>query len=133
MTREEQIEKAEIKYFNETIFDGCDYVGEVAKTAAFIAGANWADENPNKKLVYTKQELLDMGFGFDLNGNIQTPNECYERSIKYTEYKKQKLIEKACEVLKSIIDEDVFVKCGNVIKIMTADEFSEYFRKAMEE
>ena len=51
MTREEQIEKAEIKYFDGTRFDGCDYVGEAAKTAAFIAGANWADENPKEGLV----------------------------------------------------------------------------------
>ena len=51
MTREEQIEKAEIEYFNKTSFDGCDYVGEVAKTAAFIAGAKWADEHPKEGLV----------------------------------------------------------------------------------
>lgn len=51
MTREEQIEKAEIEYFNKTSFDGCDYVGEAAKTAAFIAGAKWADENPKEGLV----------------------------------------------------------------------------------
>ena len=50
MTREEQIEKAEIKYFDETCFDGCDYIGEAAKTAAFIAGAEWADEHPKEGL-----------------------------------------------------------------------------------
>lgn len=51
MTREEEIKKAEVEYFNETYFDGCDYVGEVAKTAAFIAGAKWADEHPKDGLV----------------------------------------------------------------------------------
>ena len=51
MTREEQIEKVEIKYFDETRFDGCDDVGEAAKTAAFIAGAKWADEHPKEGLV----------------------------------------------------------------------------------
>ena len=51
MTREEKIKKAEIEYSNETHFDGCDYVGEVAKTAAFIAGAKWADEHPKDGLV----------------------------------------------------------------------------------
>lgn len=131
MIREEQIKQQADKYNSEDF--GEDITSIISERIAFIEGAKWADANPNKKLVYTKQELLDMGFGFDLNGNIRTPNECYESSIKYTEYRKQKLIDKACKVLKSIIDEDVFVKCDNVIKIMNADEFSEYFRKAIEE
>lgn len=53
--------------------------------------------------------------------------------IRGAKWDYETMIEKACKVLKSIIDEDVFVKCGNVIKIMNADEFSEYFRKAMED
>lgn len=131
MIREEQIKQQADKYNSEDF--GEDITSIISERIAFIEGAKWADANPNKKLVYTKQELLDMGFGFDLNGNIRTPNECYESSIKYTEYRKQKLIDKACKILKSIIDEDVFVKCDNVIKIMNTDEFSEYFRKAIEE
>jgi hypothetical protein len=46
MTREEQIQQAEINYSDDTIFDGCDYIGQVAKQEAFIAGAKWADANP---------------------------------------------------------------------------------------
>ena len=37
---------------------------------AFIAGAKLYDKNPNKELVYTKKELLNIGFGFDLNCKI---------------------------------------------------------------
>jgi hypothetical protein len=44
ITREEQIKQAEIKYSNDTLFDGCDYIGQVAKQEAFIAGAEWADK-----------------------------------------------------------------------------------------
>lgn len=44
MTREEQIKQAEVKYSDDTLFDGCDYIGQVAKQEAFIAGAKWADE-----------------------------------------------------------------------------------------
>lgn len=44
MTREEEIKQAEIKYSNDTLFDGCDYIGQVAKQEAFIAGAKWADK-----------------------------------------------------------------------------------------
>lgn len=51
MTREEQIQQAEINYSDDTIFDGCDYIGQVAKQEAFIAGAKWADENPKDGMV----------------------------------------------------------------------------------
>lgn len=51
MTREEQIRQAEINYSDDTIFDGCDYIGQVAKQEAFIAGAKWADEHPNPDTV----------------------------------------------------------------------------------
>lgn len=43
------------------------------------------------------------------------------------------MIEKACQWLIEKIDEDVLIKCGSVIKCIDAVEFSEYFRKAMEE
>lgn len=81
--------------------------------------------NMSEKNYYTKQELLDMGFAFDLNGNIRTPNECYESAIKYTEYRKQKLIDNACMRLKEIID--VEHDYAN-----SADKLINDFRKAME-
>lgn len=58
MKREEQIKQAEIKYSNDTLFDGCDYIGQVAKQEAFIAAAKWADEHP-KNGVVNKQELIE--------------------------------------------------------------------------
>ena len=42
-------------------------------------------------------------------------------------------LNKACEVLKNIIVDDVFTNRGSVIKYMSANEFIEYFRKATEE
>ena len=42
-------------------------------------------------------------------------------------------LDKACKVLKNIIVDDVFTNRGSVIKYMSANEFIEYFRKAMEE
>ena len=41
-------------------------------------------------------------------------------------------LDKACEVLKNTIDDDVLVKCGSVIKCMSINEFVEYFCKIME-
>ena len=42
-------------------------------------------------------------------------------------------LDKACEVLKNIIVDDVFTNRGSIIKYMSANEFIEYFRKATEE
>lgn len=55
MSRDEEIKKAEIKYSDDTLFDGCDYVGQFAKQEAFIAGAKWADEHPQ----HSKKEFID--------------------------------------------------------------------------
>lgn len=44
MKREEQIKQAEVKYSDDTLFDGCDYIGQVAKQEAFITAAKWADK-----------------------------------------------------------------------------------------
>lgn len=57
MTREEQIQQAEINYSVDTMFDGCDYIGQEAKQEAFIAGAKWADEHPEREMI-NKQEFI---------------------------------------------------------------------------
>ena len=41
-------------------------------------------------------------------------------------------LEQVCECLKNIIDDDVLVKCGSVIKCMDVDDFILYLRKTME-
>lgn len=100
---------------------------DIAKES-FIEGAKWADENPDKNLVYTKQELLNMGFGFDLNGNISTPQEIEERSKKYINHRKSKRIEKACEWL-----EEKNKTCMYELEMILGKQFINDFKKAMEE
>lgn len=58
MSRDEEIKQAEIKYSDDTLFDGCDYVGQFAKQEAFIAGAKWADEHPKPEMV-NRQEFIE--------------------------------------------------------------------------
>ena len=71
ITREEQIKQAEIKYSNDTLLDGCDYIGQVAKQEAFIAGARWVDEHPKEgmvsleKVYATLREMLYTGDVYD--------------------------------------------------------------------
>ena len=83
----------------------------------FKNGAEWANNR-------IKEELKNKGFEFDLNGNICTPEEAYERAIRHTEYRKQKLIDKACAWLQdSVYDRYIEMHEDNI----------EDFRKAMEE
>lgn len=135
MTREEQIEKAWVgKYFQSN---------HRYDEKSFKEGAKWADSNPNKKLVYTKQELMDMGYGFDINGNISTPQEIEERSKKYIKYRKNKWIDKACEWLSKTLyihTEEIEDKHWNKTKTfdwVTSDydsviDFIDGFRKEMD-
>lgn len=129
MTREEQIKQQADKYIGHSEDFGED-INTTIERIAFIEGAKWADNNHDKKYVYTKQELLNMGFAFDLNGNIRTPNECYESAIKYTEYRKQKLIDRGCEylylTLRNSYDEDGIHK---VVSGNSLTEFIEGFKK----
>lgn len=65
MTREEEIDNALVAYSNETEFDGCDYIGEVAKEKAFIAGAKWADKHPyNPSIKWMTDTPIDVKYYF---------------------------------------------------------------------
>lgn len=121
--REEEIKQAEIKYSYDTLFDGCDYIGQYAKQEAFIAGAKWADEHPDSKHTYTKQQLIDMGFAFTINGDIVTPEQSNEYLKKYLQYQKQKFIKNACDWLVGNAEDSVESALYLVAK----------FKRAMEE
>lgn len=88
----------------------------------FIQGAEWSDNNPDKRNVYTKDELRKMGFGFDLNGNIVTPKEEEEMIKEYIVYKKKQWLDKACEWLK---------EQEEMIGISFQEDFIIRFREAM--
>lgn len=104
----------------------CDWIAIAA------AKRHLSTLKPNyKNLVYTKHELRDMGFGFDLNGNICTPQEIEERSKKYINYRKNKLIEKACHWLKNY-RQDTPDGLGYIAGIVN-DKTIEDFRKIMYE
>lgn len=124
--REKQINEfansqVDCEFFNEDLYEG------------IIIGAKWADEHPDSKRTYTKQQLIDMGFAFTTNGDIVAPDQSNEDLKKYLKYQKRKFIEQAKEWLGKTIDDDVLVKCGSVIKCIDVDEFVLYFCKAMEE
>lgn len=69
ITREKQIKQAEIKYSNDTLLDGCDYIGQVAKQEAFIAGARWADKTIIDKACKWLSDNKD-NYIIDIEGEI---------------------------------------------------------------
>ena len=85
MTREEQI-NLYLKERNIPITS--------LEANSIIEGIKWADEHPDSKHTYTKQQLIDMGFAFTTNGDIVTPDQLNEDLKKYLEYQKQKFINK---------------------------------------
>lgn len=137
MKREEEIIDAGIEYtmsHNPVCIGGgafADEMREFNRSAAFEAGAKWADEHPNRNSVYTKQELRDMGFGFDLNGNIVTLDEMEEMAKRGHEYRKSRLIKKAVDWLSENAGHYIVSNGGGCwydsVRLMLA------FRKVMEE
>lgn len=85
--------------------------------------------------IYTKQQLIDMGFSFTLNGDIVTPDELEELYRKYVEYIKEKLIDKSCEYIRTHIwetvddDEDPIIES---VSNTTKEEFIKDFKRFME-
>lgn len=98
MQRKEQIQDAAADHRDWVCCGFIDPVAD-ARQESFVEGAEWADEHPNSKNVYTKQQLLDMGFAFTTNGDIVTPEQSNEDLKKYLQYQKQKFVKKAREWL----------------------------------
>lgn len=84
MTRKEQIKQAEVKYSNNTMFDGCDYVGQAAKEYAFIAGAKWADKNPKKGMVSIEKACEWWSEWFDTHNpyNMENCIDDFRKAMK---------------------------------------------------
>jgi hypothetical protein len=128
MKRKEQIDEfaysqVDCEFFNENLYEG------------IIIGAKWADEHPDSRHVYTKKQLLDMGFAFTTNGDIVTPEQSNEDLKKYLKYQKQKFIEKACKWLQENLSEGSdpdnypMVRCYDI----DMEDFINDFSREMEE
>lgn len=110
------------KYFTDSVYD------EIQDWFAYMCGIEFDDENGYPDFIC---DFTNYAWNVLCK---ETGN--YEACTDYVEpemVNKQEFIEKAKAWLKNNIDEDVFVKCGSVVKIMDAHDFSEYFCKVMEE
>jgi ABC-type transporter MlaC component len=92
---------------------------------SIIEGIEWADEHPDSKRTYTKQQLIDMGFAFTTNGDIVTPNQLNEDLKKYLKHQKQKFIKKGKEWISQSYT-------SGVLDWKNCDSIIERFCKAME-
>ena len=128
MEREKQIDEfansqVDCEFFNEDLYEG------------IIIGAKWADEHPDSKHIYTKQQLIDMGFAFTTNGDIVPPDQLNEDLKKYLEYQKRKFIEKSRKWLQENLSEGFdpdnypMVRCYDI----DMEDFIKDFIREMEE
>ena len=136
MTREEQIEKEWVKFAVQS--------NHRYDEKSFKEAIKWADEHPDSKHAYTKQQLIDMGFAFTTNGDIVTPDQLNEDLKKYLEYQKQKFIKKSKEWLERTLYIHTEIEKVNYWGIVNSESWvtSDYksvedfingFCKAMEE
>ena len=131
MERKNQIIKAGLEY--QDSLDEFERYHTYPKWA-FIDGAKWADEHPDSKHTYTKQQLIDMGFAFTTNGDIVPPDQLNEDLKKYLEYQKRKFIEKGKEwILNNFVSrgygDRLFYRSG----LYAPENIANDFCKAMEE
>ena len=82
----------------------------------------WLEKQDEHKDYYTKQELIDMGFSFTLNGDIVTPDEMMEDMKKYLVWKEKQGNKEY--VLKSSKDEDILKFVQYIEKEAKAYEFN---------
>ena len=121
--REKQIDEfansqVDCEFFNENLYEG------------IIIGAKWADEHPDSKHTYTKQQLIDMGFAFTTNGDIVTPDQLNEDLKKYLEYQKQKFINKLKKWLELETDWNMeYIEDGRNPNYGKIDELISYLNK----
>lgn len=129
MTREEERHEAAKKFAFSDKTETPDFYNVMND---FYYGALWADENPDAKRIYTKKQLMDMGFSFTTNGDIVTPDQLNEDLKKYLKYQKQKFIEKGKEWLFENIYKHVDDKYLSMTFRHTNDAIED-FEKWMEE
>ena len=109
---------------------------EIHKAAEnFAFSDKWADENTDAKRIYTKKQLVDMGFPFTTNGDIVTPDQLNEDLKKYLKYQKQKFIARTLSWLHENIEHFVEVKQSlhsAYEEFHLTENFDKEFIKAME-
>lgn len=74
-SRSEEIKQAAQAYYP------AGTLHEEKAVSAFIRGAKWADDSRPRS--YSKQELRNMGFAFDLNGDIVDPKKEHDITVNY--------------------------------------------------
>ena len=92
----------------------------------------------------TKEQIIDAGINYTMctrpvcmgGGAFEDKIKQYNRNPLFevgATWAKEVLIKEACEWLKNKVTDDVLLNCGSVIKVITVDELTKEFSKAMNE
>ena len=93
---DERIRKDIIKFLID-VNNGA-YTKSEIEIASWIA---WLEKQNKHKDYYTKQELIDIGFSFTLNGDIVTPDKMMEDMKKYLAWKEKQAEQKPTDKVES--------------------------------
>ena len=94
MTRKEEILNRAIEIVDKKYTDVGIKTTHEASVAACQEIAEWADENPDEKMI-AKYLYEKKGYPIDLNGNLPSFDETMKDTEKYLKYKQDKFIDKA--------------------------------------
>lgn len=115
----------------------CEYMIPIKKRDDWILIPNKFDPKPLKHFdnMTRDEEIKEAAEKrtLEIFGELDDFQDRTDGFIEGAKWADKTIIDKVCQWLMENIDEDVLVKCGSVIKCIDAVEFSEYFRKAMEE
>ena len=121
----------------DSLGNGEEYLQELIQDDFDIEDkGRWKVEVKELEKKMTKEEIRQAAqkeFAHQIEIGSKAPLSVQEGFINGAEWMQCKMIEKVAKWLRKNIDEDVSVPCGNVIKIISVDEFVEYFTKSMEE
>ena len=82
----------------------------------------------SNNVIYTKQELLNMGFLFDLNGNIISPTEESEHMKEYIKYRDKKKLDNICKWFDDMnFEREYLDSYGHFCKEMFINDFVNVF------
>lgn len=92
----------------------------------------------------TQQQIIDAGINYTMSTRpVCMGGAAFEEQIRQynrnplfevgATWAKEQVIKEACEWLKNNVTDDVLLNCGSVIKVITVDELTKEFSKAMNE
>ena len=114
---------AQDKYEEEYRHDTSCPTDEMSYRWGFQDGVDWATKNPDPNKTYSFEQLKELGFAFDLNGNICPPDVYIECDQNYKDAiiksTKEDIVNRVVDFLRIKVEDHVHVDYGLYDEIET--------------